>query len=54
MAEGDYLADLIERLRDELHQLVKEKGGMADQEVVEKSRELDRLIVEYTRRKIAR
>jgi len=50
MAARDSIVEQIERLRDELHQLVKEKGGIAAKEVMEKSRELDRLIVEYTRK----
>ncbi|HHW92064.1 MAG TPA: aspartyl-phosphate phosphatase Spo0E family protein [Firmicutes bacterium] len=48
MEEKDALLNKIERLRDELNQLVLEKNKIDHQEIIKKSRELDRLITEYT------
>ena len=37
----------IEQLREELHKLVEKKDGYIDDEVVKKSKELDKLLNKY-------
>ena len=45
--ENGRLLKKIEQLRQELHELTKEKGSFKNDEVYKKSTELDKLLNEY-------